>query len=139
LCHFLQVFHCVHFETPSQEAKLALSCSPRSPAQQQSEPDVLVVPAPAMGVDLSPRPAINMNPCPFGPQAERSLQQGLEMELLQQGLEVPEGAGAALLGAEGGLLDMHMNEDLSREMQDTPESERHDIEDEGNNSDIEGR
>lgn len=120
---FHQVFHCVHFETPSQEARLAMACT-SNPATLNT--DTLVVPVQPSGVDLSPRPSVNMNPCLPGMSADRSVAQGM-------------GPSLNPVGAEGGGADMLMCVDLAREMQDTPESERHDIEEEGNNSDIEGR
>lgn len=56
------------------------------------------------------------------------------------GVRAAAGAVREPAGAEGVSLEVNMSEDYGgRDVQDTPESERHNIDEESGNSDIEGR
>lgn len=124
LAYFLlQVFHCVHFETPSQEAKLAVACS-----APPSNPDILVVPASPREVDLSPRPSVDVDDSSLGARVVRMVASAAYSM-----------AGAPPTPPEGSVDSSCLFRNLVEDDQDTPESERQDIEEECNNSDTEGR
>lgn len=106
-----EVFHCVHFETPSQAARLAVQVStPSSPRPGSS------------GVQsdtrsLSPRGTSSMNP---------------QIQILR-------GNSAARLQLDSASMDVNVSTDLARDSQDTPESERLEIESVSSTSESEKR
>ncbi|XP_052263784.1 BTB/POZ domain-containing protein 9-like [Dreissena polymorpha] len=136
-----EVFHCVHFETPSQAAKLALtSPSPKNPGQasdnQRSQGQ-----GHSSGQGQPPTLTLRL------PGSPRGAVQGLGAGAFAEPMEGDAVAGISLSrNLTAASMDVNLSVDGGRNMFDTPESEQQEVqreeveeEQEANNSDFEGR